>query len=126
MCIKYRIVFSTTVLERVILENNSLNAARDHYLSTTFLAIAVFLLFLFYVRNSDEWLSRIGRKDSTMIYIIHYMILIVIEMILNSTPIYGLYLTVRPFVVFITSIAFAELFFTSKANMCVYGKAGEK
>lgn len=61
----------TSLLENRLLVHLGLNATRDHYLSTTPLAISLFLLFLNYHKNESSLLSRIGRDDSLFIYILH-------------------------------------------------------
>lgn len=60
------VVFSITgIIERITLEHYGLNASRDHYASTTFLAVTVFLFFLYYVAGEENFMSRIGKNDST-------------------------------------------------------------
>ena len=69
------VVFTITSLaERFVLVSAGLNATRDHYLSTTFLAICLFVYAL-----KSNWhnkkLTVIGRKYSTWLYIIHPILL---------------------------------------------------
>lgn len=69
------VVFATTSLaERFALLNAGLNATRDHYLSTTFLSICLFVYAL-----KSNWCNKrvsvIGRKYSTWLYIIHPILL---------------------------------------------------
>ena len=65
------VVFAITSLaERFALVNAGLNATRDHYLSTTFLAIYLFVYTLKSNWHNKE-LAVIGRKYSTWLYVIH-------------------------------------------------------
>ena len=58
-----------TIFENRLLVCLGLNATRDHYLSTTPLAIFVFILFLKHQAGRPTIFSRIGQKDSLYIYI---------------------------------------------------------
>lgn len=68
----------TTILERTILIDLGANAIRDHYISTTFLAISLFIYFLELENSTNnkivQTIAEIGRKYSTNIYIFHYLI----------------------------------------------------
>lgn len=46
----------------------------DLYLSTTFLAFSIFLLFLNIRQTKDNLLSRVGRENGLYIYVFHYLI----------------------------------------------------
>ena len=73
MCI---VLFAaTTLLEYDFLAARQWNTQRDHYISTTPLAISAFLLAM---KASERetgklgaWTARIGRRDSTWVYILH-------------------------------------------------------
>ena len=68
----------TTIIERSILIHFNANAVRDHYISTTFLAIFLFVYFLGVKNKTNnkiiEKIAELGRKYSTNIYIFHYLI----------------------------------------------------
>ena len=69
------ILFSlTSFVEREILIYYGMNAVREHYLSTTFLALSMFLTFLNFKSCNISTLSEIGRKDSLYIYVYHIMV----------------------------------------------------
>lgn len=76
---KYLLVLSlvlaiTTILEKYILIKTGVEAPRESYISTPFLAVAVFLLFKdIPIRKS--LLTEAGKKYSLWIYIIHPAIL---------------------------------------------------
>lgn len=76
---------ATTLFEKYLLVANGINAIRDHYLSTTFLAISVFLLFVNYNQTKDNMLSRIGRQYSLYIYLLHPICFILLESAISRT-----------------------------------------
>lgn len=92
--------FLTTLLERYFLVSMGLNTTRDHYLSTTLLAVAMFGFFLLYAKPEENIAARIGRQDSTWIYIIHPIIITVLGKIAGKIGIDSVYGVVRPIVVF--------------------------
>ena len=95
---------ATTLLERYLLVRSNLNTTRDHYLSTTLLAIAVFLFFLKYVSVKENAISRIGKNNSTFIYVFHPAIITILEAAVSIiTAIELLYTLIAPFVVFATT-----------------------
>ncbi len=75
------VVFSVTAtLERFIIISLDANVTREHFLSTTFFTIAVFLLALkFYssekVPGAVNLLATIGQRYSAWIYIIHPIVI---------------------------------------------------
>ncbi|MCD8012959.1 MAG: acyltransferase, partial [Lachnospiraceae bacterium] len=68
---------ATTILERYILVSIDMNPTRDHYISSTLLAVTMFVIAVkgigLYGRKGRTTgvLSTIGRKYSTWVYIIH-------------------------------------------------------
>lgn len=105
-------VFSfTTLLERFLLVSNGMNAARDHYISTTFLAAAVFLLFIeIYnsrsANNVERWAARVGRDCSAWVYVIHPIFIAVIAAVMRKCGVYNIYQYIAPIVIYAVSIAF--------------------
>lgn len=102
----------TTLFERYLLIRNDLNTTRDHYISTTFLAIAVFLLFkeVYSSRHrityAERWVAKIGRNYSTWIYIVHPILITVIGTIMRRIGLYGVYQYIVPVMVYIMCIIF--------------------
>ena len=96
----------TTFIEHYVLVKIGANATRDHYFSTTMLAVSVFMLFLMFF-NKRTMSSDIGRNDSTWIYILHPAFIILTDAISGRFKIYG-YFYFRPFLVFIASILCSE------------------
>ena len=109
------VLFSlTTITERFFLVSMGANATRDHYISTTFLAVTVFLLFLsiYRIRKPGKLglLSAfIGRKYSTWIYIIHPIFIMVLAVGMRKIGIYNVYQYVAPIIIYAVSICFAAV-----------------
>ena len=101
----------TTILEKYILNHFNLSSAREHYLSTTFLSVFVFIIFTsHYWDNRMPFLYSIGMKYSTNIYIIHPLLITVLSTTLRRTPIFGMYSLFRPMVVFALSILVSKFY----------------
>ena len=117
-------IFSlTTCTERFILVSADMNPTRDHYISTTFLAIVMFLFALKcgsgkepinldknIVGGGGYWLTDllaiIGRKYSTWLYIFHPIFITCIGAVMNKIGLYGVYKYVAPLVIYVVTIAF--------------------
>lgn len=65
------ILLFISILENRLLVSLGFNARRDHYFSTTPLAILLFMWFLSKKQSSATFFSTIGNKDSLYIYILH-------------------------------------------------------
>ena len=102
------LIFSaSTICERYILDYNKLNATRDHYISTTFLSISVFIFFTKIFKNKSKIsnvMSKIGRDYSLGIYILHPIIMTVIGKVFKVIGMYQIYEYIRPIVIYIVSI----------------------
>ena len=107
----------TTLLERYLLVINNLNSTRDHYLSTTFLAVVVFLFFLSYVGNMDNLVSRIGKRDSTWIYVLHPIVITIIGAVAKKMGVESIYNIVRPIIVFLATAVVVELMMRTKKRL---------
>lgn len=100
------VVFAITSLaERFVLVNAGLNATRDHYLSTTFLAICLFVYTL-----KSNWhnkkLAAIGRNYSTWLYIIHPIFITAFSMVVGKLGLKSIYRCVAPIVVYCATLVF--------------------
>ena len=103
------IIFSIlSMIENRILINIGMNATRDHYISTTFLAISLFLLFTTYKQETPNLLSKMGEKDSLYIYIYHPLFIIFFNIANKYLPSFlqSTYLYISPIVILITTILF--------------------
>lgn len=95
----------TTILERFFLISNQINTIRDQYISTTFLAVSVFLFFLYFVDNQQNMLAQIGCNESTGVYIIHFVFIKLLGGVVNYFPQFDfIYNLVRPVIIFILSV----------------------
>ena len=100
------VVFSaTSLLERFVLVSFNANATRDHYISTTLLAITVFL-FALKCQGDNKTLVLVGRKYSTWLYILHPIFITCIGVVAHKVSVYGIYKFIAPIVVYITTLIF--------------------
>ena len=95
----------TSLVERFILMNASLNATRDHYISTTFLSIC---LFVYTLKSNwhNKGLAMIGRKYSTWLYIIHPIFITVFSIVVGKLGLKSIYRYVAPIVVYCATLVF--------------------
>lgn len=96
---------ATTLLERFMLVSLNMNAVRDHYISTTFLAAAVFL-FTLKCSGNNKILALIGKKYSTWLYILHPIFITCISMAAHRAGVYGIYRFIAPIAVYIVTLTF--------------------
>ena len=96
----------TTVLERYLLVSNGMNATRDQYISTTFLAIAVFDFALEYKGKVNDKLSKIGKDYSTWIYIIHPIFITVFTWLMSKIGLEQVWGYIGPIAIFAISYIF--------------------
>ena len=114
------VVFTITSLaERFVLVSAGLNATRDHYLSTTFLAICLFVYALKSNWHNKE-LTVIGRKYSTWLYIIHPIFITVFSIVTGKLGIKSIYRCVAPIVVYCATLVF--LIILQKVKMEIKSK----
>ena len=112
------IVFvATTLLEKNFLVSAGLNAERNHYISSTFLSITGFVIALTTNRKTggSGRLAMVGKKYSTMIYIIHPAFLtlfsLLIQMVVtNQETVTDMYRWTAPFLVFLVSLGYSVLY----------------
>ena len=103
---KLIVIFAIASLaERFVLVSAGLNATRDHYLSTTFLAIC---LFVYTLKSNwyNKGLAVIGRKYSAWLYIIHPIFITAFSMVVGKLGIKSIYRCVAPIVVYCATLTF--------------------
>lgn len=102
----------SNLLERYVLVLWGINGHRDHYVCTTLLAISLFLLFLQYKGNTMESIAKLGRKHSTMIYIIHPTFISLYNAVSDRfCPIVkNIYVIMAPIIVFLSALIFSEMY----------------
>lgn len=76
----------TSYVERAILVSYGLNATRDHYLSTTFCAVALFMMFLTINQRRPTAMSVIGQVNALYIYILHPLAYALLARVNNLLP----------------------------------------
>ena len=112
----------TTILEKYLLNHFEVSATREHYISTTFLSIFVFLIFTRnYWNGKMSFLYGVGRSYSSYIYIVHPIIIMVLDIIVRRLPIHNFYMYCRPFAVFFVSLLICILYIkirTVFSNKC--------
>lgn len=100
------VVFAiTSLVERFVLVNAGLNTIRDHYISTTFLAIS---LFLYALKSnwSNKGLVMIGRTYSTWLYIVHPIFITILSIVASKLGVESIYRYVAPIVVYCSTFLF--------------------
>ncbi len=113
-----------SLFEKNILEILNIASSREHYLSTTFLAITVFALALKNPASDSTgfwaFLANLGRRYSLAIYIIHPIFRDVIGGITGrlGTTVENAYFCVAPVVVFFASLVFAVIYYKIKGLVC--------
>lgn len=81
------ILFSvTSILEKIILLNIGMSPAREHYLSTTFLAISLFMFVLSFKDVKSSRISLLGGRDSLYIYVFHPLFIITLPVVIKRLP----------------------------------------
>ena len=114
------VIFAIASLaERFVLVSAGLNATRDHYLSTTFLAIC---LFVYTLKSNwyNKGLAVIGRKYSAWLYIIHPIFITVLAMITGKLGINSIYIYIAPIIVYCATLIF--LIILQKIKMAMKSK----
>ena len=109
------------LLERAILNRVGMNAARNHYISTTVLVLALFLLALSYSGHAACGTARlaaaIGRKYSTWLYILHPMISSLITLQTKRLGCYPQYRYIAPMIVYAATLLCLMLIQTIGARL---------
>lgn len=104
------LVFSLgTCLEKYLLIRLDLNPPREQYLSTTFLALTVFLLFLELPLRRRIPLSVFGERYAGAMYVLHMLVMDRLVLFVKAHHLKPLYLAVRPAAVYLLTIPLAIL-----------------
>lgn len=98
----------TTYAEKSLLLSLDSCATREHYLSSTFLSISIFLLALTYKSASKSLFSEMGEKDSLYIYIFHPLFISLCNALFIKIHMQAIYLWVAPIIVLITTMVFVK------------------
>lgn len=101
------ILFSiTSLLEQFILRCIDKCPAREHFISSTFLAISLLLLFLSFKVEKPNAISKIGERDSLYIYLLHPIFIWVLSTGFMEMGLYEIYYWIAPFAVLLSTILF--------------------
>lgn len=110
---------ATTLAEKYLLDNLNIAGNREHYISTTLLAVAVFALAVknpaYDNKRIIAFLADLGRKYSLFIYIFHILVCYVLKMLRSHIALIdtiGNY--TEPFVVFAISLLIAIFYYKVK------------
>ena len=98
-----------TCLEKYLLMKAELSPPREQYISTTFLALCVFLLCLECKTRKENPLSYFGKRYSGAMYVIHMLVMDCVVLFVKTHDLKPLYLLIRPLAIFILSIPVAIL-----------------
>lgn len=93
----------TSIAEKYVLVNAGINGTRDHYISTTFLAVSLFL----YTLKSDwknKVLAAVGREYSTLLYVIHPIFISAFAVATDKLGIITVYEYFAPIVVYCATL----------------------
>lgn len=114
------ILVLTTVLEEHILTINKMDAIGDIYISTTFLAIAIFLFAIQVKQVSNEnILAIIGRKYSTYIYVLHLVFIDIFNKYVSSNNILNNSIQI---IIFLASLLIAIIYVSFKNKILIAWK----
>ncbi len=114
------ILVLTTVLEEHILTINKMDAIGDIYISTTFLAIAIFLFAIQVKQVSNEnILAIIGRKYSTYIYVLHLVFIDIFNKYVSSNNILNNSIQI---IIFLASLLVAIIYVSFKNKILIAWK----
>ena len=98
----------TSLLENRLLTELNMNSTRDHYISSTFLAVSLFTLFLSLKQSKANAFSSLGEKDSLYIYIFHPLFITFFSVVNKflSNIWQDIYLYYSPFIILMVTILF--------------------
>ena len=106
----------TTICERFFLIHVGKNAVRDHYFSTTFLSIFVFVYALSKEKYKDiskksHWilLSKIGKDYSTDIYILHPLFLSIFQIMVGVVGLEAIWAFFAPIIIYIVTALYSVI-----------------
>lgn len=106
------ILFSlTSLLENRLLIEFNMNATRDHYISSTFLAVSLFILFISIVQEKANLFSTLGEKDSLYIYIFHPLFMRFFSVVNKCLPVawQEIYSFASPVIILVMTIMFSRI-----------------
>lgn len=100
------IFYATSLLEKHILITIDKCPTREHYISTTFLAICLFGLFLSIKVEKPNLMAKIGEKDSLYIYLLHPIFIWVLSTEFTKIGLLDIYSWLAPFIILTCTLLF--------------------
>lgn len=102
-------------LEKYLLISIGKCPTREHYISSTFLAICLFVLLLSIKVEKPNVMSKIGEKDSLYIYIFHPIFIWILSTGFKKVGMLGAYSWIAPFAVLACTLIF--IYFLRKTKL---------
>ena len=100
----------TSYIERDIITFFNVQTSRNHYISTTFLAISLFLFFVSAKIDTPRSLIRMGQTDTLYLYIYHPIILTCSAVITLKLGIYEAYSYITPLCCLVFTVLLIKVF----------------
>lgn len=99
---------ATSIIEENSLIFSSMPPMREHYLSTPFLAVCLFLYVLSFKPTRSSCISRMGEKDSLYIYVFHPLFTLTLPAVVYRMPSFvnDCYQYTAPLIALVLTIAF--------------------
>lgn len=94
----------TTYLEKLLVVQLGQVSSRDHYLSSTFLAVSLFLLISDLRVSKEIFITKIGCQDSLYIYVLHPIILTICSVVSVRIGWENLYSFIAPLLIYILTL----------------------
>ena len=74
------------MMEKAFLLDLGKSPMREHYLSTTFLAICLFMFVLSFKNVHSSKISQLGERESLYIYVFHPLFVMTLPMFIKRMP----------------------------------------
>lgn len=92
-------------VEKYVLLYLDKSPTREHYLSTTFLSVSLFLIFINIKQYKPNIISSLGEKYSLYVYILHPIFLVLYTYLSNKSLIFNdIYYWCAPLIVFVSTL----------------------
>lgn len=100
-----------TLIENQLLLKFKLSAERQHFISTIFSSVLIFVLFADFSDNKRifKMSADVGKFYSTLIYILHPAVILVMKLFITKLGIYEFYSNFEPFIVWCVTLSVSIL-----------------
>lgn len=98
-----------TFIEMYILDSSGNNVVASNYICISLMPISIFLCAIKETKfiNPNNLLAKIGRKYSTTVYIIHPLIIAIMDNCMKHIEMYEMYSFIAPIIVYVVSVFLA-------------------